>query len=350
MKAFKYALLVLLFIGNFSAAQKAKTYEVQTLAFYNVENLFDTINDPVKRDDDRTPKGKDRWTSKVYIDKVKNTAKVISEIGKDVAKAPPAIIGVSEVENKQVLVDVINHEYLFDYNYGIIHYESPDERGIDVALLFRKNAFKPIKSEVYPLMLFDDEEKTDRDYTRDQLVVSGTLDGEMIHVIVNHWPSRSGGEARSRPKRVAAARVNKKIIDSLQDLDKKAKIFTMGDFNDDPTNDSFKKVLKTKANKEKVRGKDLYNPMEDMAKKGMGSLAYRDSWNLFDQIAFTAPLLNKDYTTWQYYKAGVYNPRYLQNPRGRYKGYPYRSFADGHYTGGYSDHFPVYVYLIKEVE
>lgn len=124
----------------------------------------------------------------------------------------------------------------------------------------------------------------------------------------------------------------------------------MGDFNDDPTNDSLKKILKTKADKNKVKGKNLFNPMEEMVRRGIGSLAYRDNWNLFDQIILSAPFLNKDFLSWQYYKTGVYNPTYLQNPRGRYKGYPFRSFANGHYTGGYSDHFPVYVFLIKEAE
>ncbi len=349
MKLLKILVVIMVLVPLSMRAQEGKTFKVRTLAFYNVENLFDTINNPNKRDDDRTPDGKDRWTSKVYQDKVKNTAKVISEIGQEVAKTPPALLGVSEVENKEVLVDVINHELLQDYDYGIVHYESPDRRGIDVALLYQKKFFTPLNSETYTLWIFDDESGK-RVYTRDQLVVSGLLDGEKIHVIVNHWPSRFGGEARSRPKRVAAAKLNVRIIDSLQNLDEKAKIFTVGDFNDDPTNASFKKVLKTKSKKERVKGKDLYNPMEEMARKGVGSLAYRDSWNLFDQIAFTAPLLDKDYSGWQYYKAGVYGPRYLRNPRGRYKGYPFRSFAEGHYTGGYSDHFPVYVYLIKEAK
>lgn len=197
-------------------------------------------------------------------------------------------------------------------------------------------------------MIYRDNDKTKRIYTRDQLLVSGMLDGEKIHFIVNHWPSRSGGEARSRPKRIKAAKLNKQIIDSLFSEDPYAKIITMGDLNDDPTSPSVKEVLKTKENREDVKLKELYNPMEEMHNKGIGTLAWRDSWNLFDQIILSKELLKKDYSSYRFYKAGIFNKSYLANPRGRYKGYPYRSFANG-FTGGYSDHFPVYVYLIKEV-
>jgi len=171
----------------------------------------------------------------------------------------------------------------------------------------------------------------------------------MIHVIVSHWPSRSGGEARSRPKRIAAAKLNKHIIDSLQANDPYAKIFTMGDLNDDPTNSSLKDVLKAEKDKEKVKLKGIYNPMEGFFKKGLGSNAYRDAWSLFDQILITKPLLDKDYSTFRFYKAGIFNKQYLTNKKGRYKGYPFRSFADGGFTNGFSDHFPVYVHIIKEV-
>lgn len=172
----------------------------------------------------------------------------------------------------------------------------------------------------------------------------------MIHIIVNHWPSRRGGEARSRPKRVAAAKLNKKIIDSLQTIDPYAKILIMGDLNDDPTNASVKEVLKAEKEKEDVKLKGIYNPMENFFKMGLGSNAYRDSWSLFDQIMMTQPFLEKDYSSFRFYKAGIYNKNYLVNKRGRWKGYPLRSFADGGFTDGFSDHFPVYIFLIKEVE
>ena len=236
------------------------------------------------------------------------------------------------------------------YDYGIIHFNSPDRRGIDVALLYRKAVFIPTNYTNKELIIYAQNDPNKRVFTRDQLIVSGMLDGEMAHIIVNHWPSRSGGEALSRYKRIKAAKLNKRIIDSLHSDDPYAKIITMGDFNDDPTNESIKQVLATKANRKDVSLKDLYNPMEVLYKKGLGTLAWRDGWNLFDQIIISAELLKKDYSSYRYYQAGIYNKSYLATPRGRYKGYPYRSFANGSYTGGYSDHFPVYVYLIKEVE
>ncbi|WP_378180078.1 endonuclease/exonuclease/phosphatase family protein [Aquimarina sp. SS2-1] len=334
----------------FLFSQEKKTYKVNTIAFYNVENLFDTEDDPITYDDDRTPNGKDHWTEEIYKDKLKNMAEVISEIGSDVAKNAPALIGVAETENRKVLEDLVNEPVLLPKDYGIVQFDSPDRRGIDVALLYQKSLFRPVNTSVHELLIYNNGDEKKRVYTRDQLLVSGYLDGDLIHVIVNHWPSRSGGEARSRYKREKAAALNRKIIDSLFDIDPYAKIITMGDLNDDPNNKSVKKVLGAKSEKEDVKLKGLYNPMYNMAKKGIGSLAWRDSWNLFDQIIVSKGLLDKDYSSYKYYKAGVFNKNYLANPRGRYKGYPYRSFANGAYTGGYSDHFPVYVYLIKETD
>jgi hypothetical protein len=170
-----------------------------------------------------------------------------------------------------------------------------------------------------------------------------------MHFIINHWPSRRGGEAKSRPRRIAAAKLNKHIIDSLQVIDPYAKIFTMGDLNDNPTNASVKDVLKAKRNMKDVDLKGIYNPMEEMSKQGLGSNAYRDAWSLFDQIMFTEPLLSKDYSTYRFYRAGIFNRQYLTNKRGRYKGYPLRSFDNGGFTDGFSDHFPVFALVIKEV-
>lgn len=337
---------VLILLSAKLSAQEKKTYLVRTVAFYNVENLFDIYNDPKTHDDDRTPDGKDHWTEDIYKDKIKNMAKVIADIGADVTHTAPDIIGLAEIENITVLNDLVNDSQLKKFNYGIVHFDSPDERGIDVALLYKKNVFTPTSFDHIPLHLKDDDGSPD--YTRDQLLVTGILDDEEIHFIVNHWPSRSGGEAKSRPKREAAAALNKKIIDSLQDINSKSKIISMGDLNDDPINSSMKEVLKTKGDKDKVRGKNLYNPMEEMLKKGLGSLAYRDGWNLFDQIFFTAELLKKDKRSFRYWQAHIYNKPYLIQRQGQYKGYPFRSYANGNYTGGYSDHFPVYIYLVKE--
>jgi endonuclease/exonuclease/phosphatase family metal-dependent hydrolase len=347
----KYCLLVsfALSITTFYAQEK-KEYKVNTVAFYNVENLFDFEDDPITFDDDRTPDGKDHWTEEIYNAKLINMAKVIAEIGSDITGTTPALIGLCETENRRVLEDLVNQEPLLQKDYGIVQFDSPDRRGIDVALLYQKRLFTPTNTKAYPLYIYDNKDNTKRVFTRDQLLVSGMLDGEKIHLIVNHWPSRSGGEARSRYKRNKAGELNRHIIDSLFSEDPYAKVITMGDFNDDPTNESIKKHLKAKEDKEGMELKELYNPMESMHKKGLGTLAYRDGWNLFDQMIVSTELTKEDYSSYRLYKAGIYNKTYLANPRGRYKGYPYRSFAGGGFTGGYSDHFPVYLLLIKEVE
>jgi len=344
------SLLFVLFICSITVAvaQQKKSFKVNTVAFYNVENLFDFEDDPITFDDDRTPDGKDHWTEEIYNAKLKNMAQVLSEVGKDITGTTPAIIGVCEIENRRVLEDLVNQEPLLSKDYGIIQFDSPDRRGIDVALLYQKKLFTPTNYKAHELIIYDNNDATKRIFTRDQLLVSGMLDGEKIHFIVNHWPSRSGGEERSRPKRIKAAKLNRQIIDSLYSDDPYAKIITMGDFNDDPANTSIKDFLKAKKDREDIKIKELYNPMEKMHKKGLGTLAWRDGWNLFDQMILSTELLKKDFSSYRFYKAGIYDKSYLANPRGRYKGYPYRSFSNGSFTGGYSDHFPVYLYLIKE--
>ena len=179
-------------------------------------------------------------------------------------------------------------------------------------------------------------------------MVSGLLEGEEIHVIVNHWPSRSGGASGSSYKREKAAALTKHLIDSLQQKNPYAKIISMGDFNDDPFDKSLSEILGAGARKDETDLKSLYNPMAGLAQQGIGSLAYRDGWNLFDQIILSQPLLLEDYSSYRFYQARIGNENYLVTPTGQYKGYPFRSFGFGGYTGGYSDHFPVYVFLIKE--
>jgi len=328
-------------------AQERKDYNIHTIAFYNVENLFDTEDDPLTFDDDRTPLGKDVWTLEKYQDKIKNIARVISEIGIDNSKTAPAVIGLCEIENLQVLEDLVSHPLLEKFNYQIIHYDSPDRRGVDVALLYQRSLFTPDDSQSRRLMLYEIEDPTKRVFTRDQLVVSGKLNGEAINIIVNHWPSRSGGEAKTNYRREKAAHLNKQIIDSLYKKDPFAKILSMGDFNDDPTNKSFKKVLKTSNNRETILAQEMFNPMENLAKQGKGSLAYRDSWNLFDQILVSESLLGSRGGL-QFYQAGIFNSHYLITLNGQFRGYPFRSYDYSGYTGGYSDHFPVYIYLVSE--
>ena len=340
-------LLLLIYLPTLGLSQYKNTVKIRTIAFYNVENLFDTENDTLTFDDDRTPEGKDHWTQERYKQKVENMSKVISLIGLKVSKTSPDIIGLCEIENKKVLEDLISHPKLQKMNYGIVHFDSPDERGIDVALIYKKAVFLPTSFQSRRLILQNID--GERDYTRDQLVVGGLLDDEQIYCIVNHWPSRSGGALRSKPNRLAAAKLNKRIIDSIVKIDHSARIISMGDLNDDPVDDSLKKILKTKGKQKNLEENDLFNPMEKLFNNGVGSLAYRDKWNLFDQIYFTANLLEKEGGFYRFWKANVFTTPYLYTKKGKYKGYPFRTYAGGNYTGGYSDHFPVFIYLIRPI-
>lgn len=347
MKRFSIILVFLLI--NTTTIYCQKNYQIKTIAFYNLENLFDPIDDPTKNDEASPIMEIKENREVIYQKKLNNMAKVISEIGVKESKNSPVIIGVAEIENYKVLEDLVSTESLKNKQYSIIHYDSPDLRGIDVALLYQPKHFRPIHHETFEVRLWNAEGI--RIFTRDQLLVSGYLDDELIHIIVNHWPSRRGGEEKSSYKREKAAYVTTQIIDQIRKSDLNAKIIIMGDLNDDPTNASLKKVLKTKTKKANVNEGDIYNPMEDMFRRGQNTLVYRDNINLFDQIMFTSPLLTtkKDYATYKMYKAGVFNPQYLTTQTGKYKGYPFRSFGRSGFLGGYSDHYPVYMYLIKKI-
>ena len=343
-----FFLFVILYSSITFCQNKGKEYTIRTVAFYNLENLFDTINDVTKNDEASPMMELKENRSKVYWDKIDKLGSVISQIGKDKSNTSPAILGVCEVENRAVLEDLVNSERLKSKRYGIIHYESPDKRGIDVALLYQQRYFKPTYHESFNPNIYIDNRKV---YTRDQLLVSGYLDDELIHVIVNHWPSRSGGEMKSRPLREKAAYQNTKIINQIKQKEENPKILVLGDFNDDPINSSFKKVLKTKAKKKDVEDGDLYNPFETLFKKGYNTGGYRDNISMFDQILITSALLNKeekDFSSYKMFNPAVFNKSFMTNKKGRYKGYPFRSFSFGTYTGWYSDHYPVYMYLIKE--
>ena len=297
---FIYLILFLFTINPGFSQEDKKEYLVTCVGFYNLENLFDTLIDPDTNkilQDDFTPKGQKGWTSKRYREKLENMSKVIADLGVEVTPDGAAILGVSEIENKSVLEDLVKTEKLKNRGYKIVHYDSPDKRGIDVGLIYNPKYFHVTSSRSVSLRSIDTTF-----YTRDQLLVSGLLNGEKIHVIVSHWPSRRGGEKRSRPRRESAADLGKIIIDSLQAIDPSAKIFYMGDLNDDPIDSSVKKHLKGNGKKEELKEGDMYNPWESYYKKGIGTLAYRDAWNLFDQILVTPSLVGDDYSSYKYYK------------------------------------------------
>ena len=311
--------------------------DIFTIAFYNLENLFDTIDDPDTNDDDFTPEGKKKWTPRRYKKKVKRLARAISTIGDDEIKHSPVIIGIAEVENFEVVYDLIQNQHLVDSNYGIIHYDSPDERGIEVALLYRKKYFEFLESKPYHIEF--KREDGSPDYTRDVLYVKGKLNGEVIHFLVNHWPSRRSGTEKSEYKRVAVAELNQKIIQEIYQEDENANIIIMGDFNDNPTNKSVKTVLVSN---------EFYNPMESLHDKGMGSANHQGDWYLFDQIVFSKNFFKDNKHTFKY--AGIYSKHFLKDKFGKYVEDPFRTYRGNWYKGGISDHFPVYITLEIEKE
>lgn len=353
-----------LFLLPITAFGQFKKYSIHTAAFYNFENLFDTVDDIYTNDDEWTPNGGQNWTTEKYQQKLQNLAKVISEIGTPENPNAPVLIGGSEIENRGVLEGLVKQPKLLPFDYGIIHFDSPDKRGIDVALLYQKKFFKPTTFSNIPLFILKDknveEEKNEesieeetgikkennRVFTRDQLLITGFLEGEEISIIVNHWPSRSGGEKATSEYREAAGKLNRKIIDSLQQINPNAKVITMGDLNDGPYNKSIKVALGAKAKKAEVPEFGTYNPFEEMAKRGMGTTAFRDSWDIFDQIIVTESFIKPDFSSFKFWKAGIFNKPYLIQTSGKYKGYPLRHSTN---EVGFSDHFPVYIYLIKEM-
>ncbi len=336
---------------NVSAQEldKSKSYEVVCVGFYNLENLFDTIADPDTLkilQDEFTPDGPKQFTSARYYQKLTNLAKVIADMGSETTPDGPAVLGVCEIENREVLEDLVAMPAIAERDYQIVHYHSPDRRGIDVALLYQAKYFNYESSATFTVK----DENDPNFITRDQLLVSGTIGGEKFHFMVAHWPSRRGGQKKSAPKRAMAAEVGKYIMDSLEVNDPGSKFIYMGDLNDDPVSPSLKKVLGTEGKIDRVEEGDLYNPMEDLFKKGIGTLAWRDNWNLFDQFVCSSTLVEtgSQFDSYKYFNAKVHNADYLKNPEGSFKGYPFRSYVGPNWQGGYSDHFPVYLYLIRE--
>jgi hypothetical protein len=342
---FKFLSLLLLLVTSLSAQnlEKGKQYQISALGFWNVENLYDTINDPAKLDEEFLPEGLNAWTGDRYWTKIDHLSRVISEMGTDVTPDGLAIIGLCEIENKNVLKDLVAAPKLKARNYQIVHFEGPDARGVDPALLYNPNYFKLTKAVAYRFTLVTDSAHK----TRDQLVVSGLFSGEPMTIIVNHWPSRRGGEEASRPNRIAAAKLVRHIADSISRGNPDTKIVIMGDLNDDPTNESVKKHLNTYGDISQNYSDKYFNAMEPLFKKGIGSLAWQDAWNLFDQIIVNKPMIPGGYKSFQFYRAFVYNKSYLCSDFGNFKGYPFRTYSGGSYTAGYSDHFPVYMLIVR---
>jgi len=305
---------------------------VGAVGFYNVENLFDTSDAEGKRDGEYTPDGENEWDQDKYESKLDNLAKVISTMAKG-----PDILGLSEVENLRVISDLVSHQKLRSFGYQIVHQESPDRRGIDCALIYKADRFKLLNYKTYK---FPSEDYV----TRDVLHVNGLYFGDSLHVLVNHWPSRYGGQA---DKRNRAAELVRNKVDSLLNINPKSKIIIMGDFNDDPINKSIKKILRARK-KRKLKPGDLFNTSAKTFSNGYGTLYYRGVWNLFDQVIVSQGLLNDDegivYTPNSF---SIFGPEWMRVKSGQYATAPKRTLVRGVYHGGYSDHFPSYILISK---
>jgi len=310
---------------------------IYTIAFYNLENLFDTKDDPNTLDRDFLPWGKKFWTEKKYRKKVYKMGRAISCIAKDKTEKPPVLVGIAEVENASVIQDLVESKHLKKANYNFVHYDSPDERGIDVALLINEDYFTLEHSESIPIAIY--ETNGVKDYTRDALYVKGFMNGEQIHVIVCHWPSRRDGADLTSHKRVQAAEQITSFIERKPDINELSKVVIMGDFNDNPVDVSVKKHLVTS---------NLYNPFEKLMNITRGSLSYYSKWHLFDQIIFSHNFFKMEKGKHSFKDADIFDGEFLKEWKGRNKGLPFRTFSGRRYLGGYSDHFPVYINLKKD--
>lgn len=345
MKRFITLTLTLTIIATAMLAQKNdRRRQMAGIAFYNLENLFDTIpNNPEGRDLEFTPDGQRQWDARKYNSKLNNLAYAISQFTTPGTPMGPAIIGVSEIENRSVLEDLVARPELRPWNLQVVHHDSPDPRGVDVGLLYNPKMFKLENVTNHRLTTIPFR-------TRDQMCVVGRIGGERIAVIVNHWPSRLGGQEKSSSKREAAAALSKQIADSLWRVDPDMGVIIMGDLNDDPMDRSCAKVLGAKRDADGVGPHEFYNPFWRKLDAGIGTLAYKSQWNLFDQIIISGRLANGPENRWHFYRADVLNKDFLKDTEGSRQGYPRRTFAAGSFLNGYSDHFPTEIILIRYVE
>ena len=333
-----FALLIL------TSVQLGLAQNMECLAFYNLENLFDTYDDSLIIDEEYLPEN--GWTEDMYRDKIARMAEILSLLGQNNSTLGPSFIGLCEIENRKVLEDLVRSDALKSHNYQILHFDGPDRRGVDVAALYKVGRFTPMEARAIPVVLMNEE--NERKFTRDVLYVKGLLGGEIVHITVNHWPSRYGGKAASSGHRETLAALNRKIIDSLCAASGNCKFIVMGDFNDDPPDKSVKEVLRAENRKSDLHETDLFNPFYKLHQKGIGSNAYDDSWNNFDQIIISAGFIEAPSGKWQYDHVRIFKKDFMLRPSGQYKGYPLRTKAGGQYINGYSDHFPVVIYFKRQ--
>ncbi len=335
------AIIALSATAEDSISRCRKTYGV---AFYNLENLFDTINSNGRWDLEFSPAGKRQWDSEKYNIKVNNLANAIANMVTDATPGGPAIVGIAEVENASVVQDLVDAAPLRNRRLQFVHHDSPDLRGIDVALLYDPEQYEVLSVRNHRLVLTDNPDFL----TRDQMCVTGLLDGDSLSVIINHLPSRLGGQEESEPMRVAAALLTRHIADSLLALNPRQGIIIMGDLNDDPQNRSVAEVVGARADEKEVKcGAGFYNPWWRILENGKGTLTFRGAWNLFDQILLSGTLLEDGDSGLRYVGAEIMDIEFLKQTEEKYRGLPWRTYAGGRFLGGYSDHFPTQVFLIK---
>lgn len=347
------AWMLFLSLGMF--AQSDGDYIVRCIAFYNLENLFDTVHDEGKNDYEFLPDGGMHWTPVKYENKLANMAKAISQFGLEKSPLGAICVGVAEVENIHCLEDLVKQPSIADRNYQPILLEGPDRRGVDVGFLYNPSYFTPIgQPKGYELKAHYADGGEVK--SRLQLLVSGYLKDDKgivrdkIHIIVCHWPSRYGGELSSRATRDTAAMLTKHICDSLYLKDPGAKIIMMGDLNDDPYNHSCAEVLGARKDREATEPQGFFNTMWKTLDRGIGSLAYNGSWNLFDQIIISGPLAHAERSAdkWSYWQAEIFNKPLVTVQEGKDKGTPLRTHKGGVWQNGFSDHYPTMIYLIKQ--
>lgn len=327
----KKVILLSLFIALIVSCQEDPLKKQATVVFYNVENLFDTIDDPSTNDEEFLPASDKQWNTERYQKKLADIAKVLGNIN---AQELPELIGLCEIENQQVLKDLVQTEPLTKGNYQIVHFNSPDERGIDVALLFREGEFKVLSKEA---ILVNPGFKT-----RDILHVYGKLGNERLHLFVNHWPSRWGGLEKSQPNRIVAAQTLKTNVDSLIAENPEVKIIIMGDMNDEPDNKSLIDVLGAKAPNSSA---ELYNLMIPLDEQKLGSYNYQGNWNMLDNLIISEPVLKGDGLVVSDQLGQVFHQAWMEYRNKNDEMSPNRTYGGPNYYGGISDHFPVYMHL-----
>ena len=328
--------IIFAFLSFFCCSCFGQQLSLFKVGFYNVENLFDAEDHPDFWDEAYTPDGHYGWTKNHVHQKIGQLVSVIEALNKT-AGGPLILLGICEVENLSLVQQICSHPKLQKFGYSYSHYESKDARGIDVALLYQKQHFRLTYSQKYPLKLIDSKKQIPY-YSRDQLWIGGYFKGEFWHIGVNHWPSRRGGEKRSRGLRQKAAYLQRKVIDSLQNLNPSSRILSMGDFNDNPSDKSVQFL--TRVEDTSRNSSPLINPMRPLESPHQGSLAYRDRWFLFDQILYSSSFLKSNGGSF-WYRAQVFKPSWLVTAEGRYRGYPFRTHREGKLLEGFSDHFPV---------